>query len=86
VQWEDSSGWRLDAARGRLRLLIIGDVKLRLHRPVLGTPKAITVAREGRRWWVSVRCVDVPARPLAPTGRSVGIDLGVCAVIATSDG
>ena len=86
VQWEDSGGWRLDADRGRLRLLGIGDVKVRLHRPVLGHPKAITVAREGRRWWVSVRCVDVPARPLAPTGRSVGIDLGVCAVIATSDG
>jgi putative transposase len=86
VQWEDAGGWRLDADRGRLRLLGIGDLTVRLHRSVLGTPKAITVAREGRRWWVTVRCVDVPAKPLAPTGRSVGIDLGVSAVMATSDG
>jgi putative transposase len=28
----------------------------------------------------------VPAEPLRPTGRSVGIDLGVCAAVATSDG
>jgi putative transposase len=51
-----------------------------------GTPKAITVAREGRRWFVSIRCVDVPAEPLPRTGRDVGIDLGVCALVATSDG
>jgi putative transposase len=86
VQWEDTSGWRFDTDNRRLRLLGIGAVKLRLHRAIQGTPKAITVAREGRRWWATVRCVDVPASPLAPTGREVGIDLGVCAPVATSDG
>jgi len=86
AQWEDRDGWRLDTERRRLRLLGIGEVKVRLHRRVQGTPKAITVAREGRRFWVSVRCVDVPSSPLAATGRQVGIDLGVCAQVATSDG
>ena len=86
VQWEDGNGWRLDTDLRRLRLLGIGQVKLRLHRPIKGTPKAITVAREGRRWFVSIRCVDVPACPLPRTGRDVGIDLGVSALVATSDG
>ncbi len=86
VQWEDRSGWRLDTDRRRLHLHGLGDVKVRQHRPLRGTAKAITVAREGRRWWVSVRCVDVPAEPLPRTGRAVGIDVGVCAVVATSDG
>jgi putative transposase len=86
VQWDDTSGWKIDTQRRRLRLLGVGDVKLNVHRPFGGTPKAITVRREGRRWWVSVRCVDVPAEPLAATGRVVGIDLGVCAQVATSDG
>ncbi len=86
AQWEDSSGWRLDTEQRRLRLLGIGEVKVRLHRAIHGTPKAITVAREGRRFWVSVRCVDVPSSPLAATGRQVGIDVGVCAQVATSDG
>jgi putative transposase len=86
VQWEDTSGWRLDTQSRRLRLLGIGEVKVRLHREIQGTPKAITVAREGRRWWVTFRCVDVPATPLPSTGEQVGIDLGVCAQVATSDG
>jgi putative transposase len=86
VQWEDANGWRLDTNSSRLRLSGIGEVKLRLHRGIQGTPKAITVAREGRRFWVTVRCTDVPPRPLAATGRAVGIDLGVCAGVATSDG
>jgi putative transposase len=68
-----------------LRLLGVGDLKVHLHRPLRGVPKAITVARQGRRWWVSVRCVDVPAQPLPLTRRAVGLDLGVCAQIATSD-
>jgi len=86
VQWEDTNGWRLDDASGRLHLQGIGAVKVRLHRPIRGTPKAITVARQGRRWYVSIRCVDVPAQPLPATGKHVGIDLGVGVLVATSDG
>jgi putative transposase len=86
VQWEDRNGWRLDTEQRRLHVHGLGAVKVRLHRQLRGTAKAITVAREGRHWWVTVRCVDVPAEPLPATGRSVGIDLGVCAVVATSDG
>lgn len=84
VEWGDVNGWELDG--DRLRLHGIGHVKVRLHRPWKGTPKAITVKREGRRWWVTVRCGDVPAEPLPSTGREIGVDLGVCALIATSDG
>ncbi len=86
LQWEDRSGWRLDETGRRLHLLEIGAITARLHRPLRGTPKAITVRREGRRWWVTVRCVDVPAEPLHPTGRRVGIDVGVTVLVATSDG
>ena len=86
LQWEDRSGWRLDTAGRRLHLMGMGALKVRLHRPIRGTPKAITVRREGRRWWVTIRCVDVPAEPLPPTGRQVGVDLGVNVLVATSDG
>jgi putative transposase len=86
LQWEDRNGWRLDAAAQRLILFGIGGVKVRLHRPVRGTPKAITLGREGRRWCVTLRCVDVPAEPLAATGRQVGLDVGIGVLVATSDG
>jgi putative transposase len=86
LQWEDRKGWRIDEASRRVQLMGIGAIKARLHRPIRGTPKAITVRREGRRWWVTIRCVDVPAQPLPATGREVGIDLGVQVLVATSDG
>jgi putative transposase len=57
-----------------------------MHRPIKGTPKTITIRREGRRYWVSIQCVDVPAEPLPATGKSTGIDLGVDFLVATSDG
>ena len=86
LQWEDRNGWTLYEDSKRLRLHGIGHVKVRLHRPIRGTPKTITVRREGKRFWVSVHCVDVPAQPLPSTGREVGIDLGVDQLVATSDG
>ncbi len=86
VQWEDSSGWRVDESGRRLHLNGIGAVKLHLHRFIRGTPKAVTVRREGRHWWVSLRSVDVPARALPATGKAVGVDLGVGVLVATSDG
>ena len=86
LQWEDARGWKLKIDARRLYLQGIGDVKVHLHREVKGTPKAITVTREGRRWFVSIRCVGIEPTPLAPTGREVGIDLGVVNFVATSDG
>ena len=86
LQWEDTSGWKVKTESRRLYLLGIGEVKANYHRPLMGAPKAITVKREGTKWWVSIRCVDVPAMPLAPTGREVGVDLGIANLVATSDG
>jgi len=64
----------------------IGEIKTNYHRPIKGEPKSITVKREGTKWWLSVRCVNVPAMPLVPTSCQIGIDLGVVNQIATSDG
>ena len=86
LEWEDRNGWRVKGDERRLRLMGIGEVKMNYHRPVGGVPKALTVKREGTKWWLSVRCVDVPAMPLAPTGREVGVDLGVVNLVALNDG
>jgi putative transposase len=86
LQWNDTKCWALDEDARRLRVYGIGNVKVRLHRPIKGTPKTITIRREGKRYWVSFQCVDVPAEPLPKTGKSIGVDLGVDFLVATSDG
>jgi len=50
-----------------------------------GYPR-VSVKREGERWYVLLSCDGVPARPLPPTGRAVGVDLGVVSLATLSDG
>lgn len=86
LHWVDIYGWKLKGDERRLFLRGIGDVKFNYCRPISGIAKTITIKREGRKWWLNVHCIDVPAMPLPPTGREVGIDLGVSNIVATSDG
>lgn len=86
VSWPDAAGWKVDEAAKRLYVQGVGHVRLRLHRPLRGTPKSLTVARRGRHWDLTVFCSEVPRQPLPPTGRSVGIDLGVANLVTTSEG
>ena len=86
VSWPDVTGWKLDESARRLYLQGVGHVKLNLHRPLGGVAKTLTVRRRARHLEVTVFCSKVPKNELPPTGRSVGIDLGVGVLAATSDG
>jgi putative transposase len=63
----------------------VGRVKVNQHRPVVGRVKTLQPKREGRRWYVIV-VTQTEAVPLPPTGRSVGVDVGVARFLTTSDG
>jgi putative transposase len=63
----------------------VGWVKVSQHRPVPGTVKFLQLKREHRRWYVIV-IADTEAVPLPPTGRCVGVDVGVARFLTTSDG
>ena len=63
----------------------VGRVKVSQHRPVLGRVKTLQLKREGRRWYVIV-VSQTETVPLASTGRSVGVDMGVARFLTTSDG
>ncbi|MDQ6949826.1 MAG: helix-turn-helix domain-containing protein, partial [Actinomycetota bacterium] len=86
VSWPDASGWKVDEDARRLYLQGVGHIRLRLHQPLRGEARTITVRRSGRHWDVTVFCANVAARPLPATGHQVGIDLGVSVLLATSDG
>jgi putative transposase len=70
---------------GRLYIQGVGTLKVKLHRPVGGTIKTVTLKRVGQRWYVVIVC-EVAVVPLPATGQAVGIDLGLAAFMMTDAG
>ena len=81
ARWEPADGGRW--AHATLRA--VGRVKASQHRPVDGRVETLQLRREGRRWYVIV-VTENETMPLAPTSRSVGVDVGVARFLTTSDG
>jgi putative transposase len=70
---------------GKLRLQGVGEVKLKLHRPIEGEIKTVTIKREAARWQ-AVFSVECEAKPLHESTQSTGIDVGLNAFATLSDG
>ena len=70
---------------GKLRLSKIGDIKIKLHRPIKGEIKTCSVTRKNGKYYVCFSC-EVAAEPLPVTGCCVGIDVGVADFVITSGG
>ncbi len=71
---------------GVLSLSKIGRSPLRLHRPLEGTPKTVTLSRAADGWYASSSCAEVPTQPVPLTGRETGIDVGLKVFLITADG
>lgn len=70
----------------KLHVQSVGDVKIKLHRPVQGKPKTVTVKREAGKWYASFSCDDVPARVYPVATAEVGIDMGLESFATLSTG
>lgn len=70
----------------RLKLYGIGRVAVRWHRPVEGTIKTVRIVHRAGKWYACFACEVADAAPLPETERVVGIDVGISALITTSDG
>ncbi len=89
--WYDSftypqSGFSLDG--GRLHLSKIGDVKIKLHRPIEGRIKRLTVRRTVTGKWFACFSVETEEKPLPPwkDGVMVGVDVGLESFATLSNG
>jgi putative transposase len=73
-------------AEGKAYFQNVGEVKLKLHRPVEGTIKTATFQRHAGHWYVIFVCDlgEVTAEP--STNPAVGIDLGLKSFLVTSEG
>jgi putative transposase len=79
-----SNGARLDGHR--LKLFGIGRVRVRWHRALEGEIKTVRVTHKAGDWYVSFTCQIPDSKPLPKTEHFVGIDVGINALITTSDG
>jgi putative transposase len=69
----------------RLYIQGVGLLKVKLHRPVGGPIKTVTLKRVGLRWYVVLAC-EVDIVPLPVTDQVVGIDLGLASFLMTDGG
>ena len=54
----------------------IGNVEIRVHRPLGKNPKTVTITRKADGWYACIVC-DIDPEPLPLTGMEVGIDVGI---------
>ena len=80
---EYGNGFKVDGRR--LKLAGIGRVRVRWHRPIEGKVKTVRICRQADQWYACFAC-EVEAQLLAPTGKAVGVDVGVHHLLATSEG
>jgi putative transposase len=71
--------------QGKLNLVKIGKVKIKLHRPVEGKIKTLSIKREAGRWFA---CFAVEFEPVAlpMSVETIGIDVGLTTFATLSDG
>ena len=70
---------------GRLYLQGAGEIKVKLHRPVEGAIKTVSVKREAGHWYALFSC-EVEPSPLPASAEAVGIDVGLTTFAVLSDG
>ena len=81
---EYGNGFRLDGRR--LKVMGIGRIAVRWHRPVKGEIKTLRIRRQAGVWYASFSCDLRQPESLPPTGRDIGIDVGIASLLTTSDG
>lgn len=78
------SGFKVEGSR--VFLSKIGHVKAVIHRPLEGAIKTATVRKTPTgKWFVCFSC-EVEPEPLRESSETVGVDVGLEDIIATSDG
>jgi putative transposase len=76
-------GFTVEGAR--LHVSRIGSLRIKLHRPIEGRIKTLSLKREAGRWFAVFSC-EVEPVPLPASAEAVGIDVGLTTFATLSDG
>jgi putative transposase len=78
-------GFRLKG--NRIKLGMIGEIKVKVHREIEGEIKAATIIKDVDQWFVALSVEEPMQRQqIHGNDRAVGVDLGITNAIALSDG
>jgi len=69
-----------------LNLSKIGSIKIKTHRPIMGTIKTCTIRRQSGKWYACFSC-ECQSIPLPESNKAVGIDVGLesFAILSTKE-
>ena len=77
-------GAKLDGRR--LKLFGIGRIRVRWHRPMEGDIKTVRIVYKAGQWYACFACEVEAKSELPKTGHFIGLDMGISALITTSEG
>ena len=74
-----------DSRHNRLKVPKLGGVKIRMHRPLQGDPKEVTLVRKASGWYAHISC-EIPDTPKVKPTDAVAVDVGTTHYLTTSEG
>ncbi len=69
----------------RLKVPKLGEVKIRMHRPLEGDPKEVTLVKKASGWYAHITC-ELPDTPKVGPTDAVAVDVGTAHYLTTSEG
>jgi putative transposase len=70
----------------KLYVMGAGELKIKLHRPIAGRIKTVTLTKSCGKWYACFSVILPSPDPLPQTGNVTGIDVGVTSFAVLSDG
>ena len=74
-----------DFRHNRLKVPKLGEVKIRMHRPLQGDPKEVTLVKKASGWYVHITC-ELPDTPKVEPTDAIAVDVGTTHYLTTSEG
>ena len=74
-----------DFRHNRLKVPKLGEVKIRMHRPLQGDPKEVTLVKKASGWYAHIVC-EIPDTPKVEPTDAIAVDVGTTHYLTTSEG
>jgi len=84
--FRNPDAFTVDSTNGRVKLPKLGWLRYRNSRKIEGLPKNVTVSLHAGHWYVSIQTEQEVPEPVHPSLTCIGIDRGINALAALSDG